>query len=115
MNDSPGAWKIGQELERNWLRLTLQGITSNSGALGAIVRVASAAGVQTRYVTSTRSYLSQCELPVTFGLGASAEPVDVEIVWPDGEVQKLDDLPLDGHHTIQQGVPEVKVDSSAAG
>lgn len=100
---SPRVLRNDQQLGHHWLRLNLQGHPSNTAAIGAIVRVASAVGPQTRYTTATRSYLSQCELPLTFGLGASAEPVDVEIVWPDGEVQKIEDMPIDQQHTIQQG------------
>ena len=37
----------------------------------------------------TRSYLSQVELPVTFGLG-DADRIDrLTITWPDGVVQEL--------------------------
>jgi hypothetical protein len=30
-----------------------------------------------------------------FGLGASAQPVEVEITWPDGQVQRLRDVQVD--------------------
>lgn len=108
---SPRVLRNDQQLGHHWLRLSLHGIKSNRDAVGATVRVTSAAGPQLRYVTAARSYLSQCELPLTFGLGASAQPVDVEIVWPDGEVQKLDDLPVDQHHSIRQGETVAKAEN----
>jgi len=43
----------------------------------------------------TRSYLSQVELPVTFGLGAFAGPVRVRVIWPNGEVQDLAEVAVD--------------------
>ena len=42
-----------------------------------------------RTVTATRSYLSQSELPVTFGLGAEGEVEGLAVVWPDSERQEL--------------------------
>ena len=37
----------------------------------------------------TQSYLSQSELPVTFGLGDADKVESVEIVWPSGAKQRL--------------------------
>jgi len=42
-----------------------------------------------RTVMPTRSYQSQVELPVTFGLGAADKVKDVTIRWPSGLVQKV--------------------------
>jgi hypothetical protein len=49
-----------------------------------------------RQVMPTRSYLSQTELPVTIGLGAAAKPDEVEIVWPGGKRQKVEQVKVDG-------------------
>jgi enediyne biosynthesis protein E4 len=46
--------------------------------------------------------LSQCEMPLTFGLGTSADPVTIEISWPGGAVQKVTGLAVDKLHTVQQ-------------
>jgi enediyne biosynthesis protein E4 len=45
--------------------------------------------VQRRLISTTRSYLSQVELPTTFGLGKSAEIDSLLIEWPDGTSQKI--------------------------
>jgi len=44
---------------------------------------------QYRDVMPTHSYLSQVELPVTFGLGDRATVESVNITWPDGQSQSL--------------------------
>ena len=54
------------------------------------------AGVrQRRVVSPTRSYLSQIELPATFGLGEHPGPVELRVVWPDGEVRELGPVEVD--------------------
>jgi hypothetical protein len=55
----------------------------------------------------TRSYLSQVELPVTFGLGEAAQIDSVTVIWPDGLKQSVpvDGLGLDQAHTIRRASP----------
>jgi hypothetical protein len=43
----------------------------------------------------TRSYLSQVELPVTFGLGDHGGPVRLRVSWPDGVVQEVGLVEID--------------------
>ncbi len=84
-----------QQLGHHWLRLKLVGTTSNRDAIGAWVRVRVAGRTISRQVMPTRSYLSQSELPITFGLGTATKVDGVEITWPRGKVQKLAPPPLD--------------------
>lgn len=79
-----------QALGRHWLRIALHQNGMNSGALGATVTVVQKSVRQSRQVTATRSYLSQSELPVTFGLGDSTAIDSIEVRWPDGTVQAVD-------------------------
>ena len=48
------------------------------------------------------SYLSQSELPLTFGLGAAAVPARVEVRWPSGRVDVVD-ARADTTTTIREG------------
>jgi hypothetical protein len=50
-----------------------------------------------------RSYLSQVELPLTFGLGGATQAEKVRIHWPDGASQELTGVPGDKLHVIEQG------------
>jgi hypothetical protein len=92
----------------HWVRLVLEGDgkRSNTSAIGATVALTAGGKVQHRFVTSARGYLSQSELPLTFGLGKADKIERVEIHWPGtpaGEVQVLDPVPgIDGPHTIKQ-------------
>jgi hypothetical protein len=79
-----------QNLGHHWLRLKLVGRKSNRDAIGAWVRLRVGDEVMSRQVMPTRSYLSQSELPITFGLGARDKIDSIEIVWPGGAKQKVD-------------------------
>lgn len=73
-----------------WLALRLVGERSGRDALGARVRVDG----QTRWVKSAAGYASSALRPVHFGLGDAERPVAVEIEWPSGQRQILQDVPL---------------------
>lgn len=91
-----------QELGHHWLRIKLAGKTPNSGAIGAVVELHQGEEVQRRLVSPTRSYLSQCELPVTFGLGKDGEVSKIVVRWPDGEQRELTDFELDRLLVVEQ-------------
>lgn len=69
------------------IRFRLVGSRSNRDGIGSTVRVFHGSTTQSRMVRSGSSYLSQSELPVTFGLGP-LEAVDrVVISWPSGRTE----------------------------
>jgi hypothetical protein len=74
------------------IRFHLIGTKSNRDAIGAQVRIFSAGSSQSRLVKSGSSYLSQSELPVTFGLGKRDKIDRVEIIWPSGQSEEYKNL-----------------------
>ncbi|MGB7846046.1 MAG: CRTAC1 family protein [Candidatus Acidiferrum sp.] len=70
------------------IRFHLVGTQSNRDAIGATVRVYSQGQQQTRIVRSGSSYLSQSELPMTFGLGKAEKIERVVIDWPSGRSEE---------------------------
>jgi hypothetical protein len=86
------------------LRLTLAGVKTNRSAIGARIVVTLDNGAKRRaMVKSGSSYLSQSELPVTFGLGAASKVTGIEVHWPGGAVEKLPAVEANQHLTIQEG------------
>ena len=83
-----------------WLRIKLRQDSPNTNALGARVVVTSQDSTQTRIVSPTRSYLSQVELPLTFGLGNSDYRVSITVHWPDGHLSKWTDQPVSQSYQI---------------
>ena len=70
------------------LRLRLVGTRSNRDAIGAVVRVFTPDGTQSRMVKTGSSYLSQSELTLTFGLGRREKADRIVIEWPGASVQE---------------------------
>jgi hypothetical protein len=91
-----------QQLGHHWLRLKLIGRAPNLDAIGARVALTAGGVTQYRDVIPTRSFLSQVELPLTFGLGRNEAVEAVRITWPDGGVQSLVPGQIDTTVTVTQ-------------
>jgi len=74
------------------IRFHLVGKQSNRDAIGATVRIYYEGITQSRLVKSGSSYLSQSELPVTFGLGKRDEIERVVVQWPNGRTEEYKKL-----------------------
>jgi hypothetical protein len=74
------------------IRFRLIGARSNRDAIGATVRIYYDGSSQSRTVKSGSSYLSQSELPVTFGLGQRSLVDRVVIAWPSGGTEEFKNL-----------------------
>ena len=99
---APRVLRNDQQTGHHWLRIKLEGTTSNRDAIGAWVEVTIDDQRHLRQVMPTRSYLSQVELPVTFGLGASEAIPAVRILWPDGGEQVVSDVQIDTTIHVKQ-------------
>ncbi len=74
------------------VRFRLVGSKSNRDAIGATVRISCGGTNQSRMVKSGSSYLSQSELPLTFGLERRDRIEHVLIVWPSGRTEEFKDI-----------------------
>jgi hypothetical protein len=91
----------------HWIRLVLEGDgrRANRSAIGARITLEASGTVQRHQIASARGYLSQSELPVTFGLGPTTKVERISIRWPGRDrdtVQTLQDLDADRVYVIQQ-------------
>jgi hypothetical protein len=88
------------------LRVKLVGTKSNRDGIGARATLVTSTGARiTRMVKSGSSYLSQSELPLTFGLGKEGKnsPAKIEIVWPSGGKQTVEGLKANMSLVIREG------------
>lgn len=92
-NNGPAYLYRNDQLSGNHsIRFHLIGTTSNRDAIGATVQVFSAGLQQTRVVKGGSSYLSQSELPATFGLGKNDQVERAVIYWPSGRTEEFKSL-----------------------
>lgn len=85
------------------LRVALRGTSANRSAIGARVTLTLADGSRRWQLVKTgSSYLSQSELPLTFGLGASA-PRSLDVAWPGGATETIDVSAVNEMISIEQG------------
>ena len=74
------------------IRFQLSGTKSNRDAIGATVHVHAGGLTQSRMVKGGSSYLSQSELPLTFGLEKQDRVERVVIDWPSGRTEEYKNL-----------------------
>jgi len=91
-----------QQLGHHWLRVKLEGRTVNRNAIGALLTLTANGVTQRRSVMPTHSYLSQVEVPVTFGLGDAQQVDSLTVVWPNGRSQNVPVAEVDTTLTITQ-------------
>ncbi len=85
------------------IRFKLTGMKSNRDAIGAVVRVFYNGVSQMRMVKSGSSYLSQSELPVTFGLGKQDRVDRVVLEWPSGKTEEFKKLTAGKEYECTEG------------
>lgn len=92
-NNGPAyLYRNDQSAGHRAVRFHLRGTKSNRDAIGATVRLYNGGEMQSRTVEGGSSYLSQSELPVTFGLGGRDRVERVVVDWPSGGTQEFKNL-----------------------
>ena len=92
-NNGPAyLFRNDQNSSNRSIRFQLEGTKSNRDGIGAVVRIFHEGSSQMRTVKSGSSYLSQSELPVTFGLGKKEQIERVVIEWPSSRTEEYKNL-----------------------
>jgi hypothetical protein len=102
---------------QHWVSFELAGTKSNRAAIGAKLKLVAGGMVQTDSVRSGGSYLSQNDLRLHFGLGSASKIERVEVTWPSGKTDVLQNLAADQFYDVLEGqgiVPVARVRPSPA-
>ncbi len=88
--------------KNNWLKIHTIGTVSNRDAIGARIRLTVGGITQIRDITSSSGYLSQSDYRAHFGLGQNTNVEKLEIRWPNGTVQILENIDANQVLTITE-------------
>jgi hypothetical protein len=104
MNSSPDLLRHLRKNPNHSILVRTIGTKSNRDGIGAEVKVT--AGNLTQYdtVRSGGSYLSASDLRLHFGLGARTAIDRIDVRWPSGQTQTLENPPVDHILVIKEGV-----------
>ena len=93
---------------KNYLRVFLEGETSNKDALGAKVVIAIDDYKMERIIRTGSSYLSQSELVATFGLGNHTTIDSLSIIWPSGKIDTFTNIKNNRELFIKEGARRIE-------
>jgi hypothetical protein len=83
-------------VKNHWIMFDLRGHKSNRDGIGATIKVKTAAGrMLYNHVTTSVGFMSSSDRRAHFGLGVEKKIDHVEIRWPSGIVQRLEEPAVD--------------------
>ena len=89
--------------ENRMLRVRTVGTASNRDGIGARVEITADGATRWQRVKTGSSYLSQSELPLTFGLDAATTASAVRVLWPSGQVDTVGAMDAGQTITVTEG------------
>jgi hypothetical protein len=88
---------------KHWLWLDLVGKKSNREAIGARVKVTTASGrVLHNHVSVSVGFMSSSDRRLHFGLGGDSAAKTIEIRWPSGRIQTLENVKADQFLRVEE-------------
>jgi hypothetical protein len=92
MNAPPSLLRNDYRGPNAWIQVALEGRQSNRSAIGATVVVTAGGRRQARAVLSQASYYSHDDLRLHFGLGAATSVEEIEVRWPGGGIDRVQNV-----------------------
>ncbi|TAL65498.1 MAG: CRTAC1 family protein [Bacteroidetes bacterium] len=102
LNDHSVFLRNNKGNQNNWLTLNLIGTTSNRDGIGSRVKLIAGGKVQTAQKKSTTGYLSQNDPRMHFGLAKNEIVEKIEIKWPSGKSQVLENIKANQILTVKE-------------
>jgi hypothetical protein len=102
-NGAPALFRNDQLAGHRSIRFRLVGVKSNRDAIGASVRIFYGGVTQSRLVKTGSSYLSQSELPVTFGVERRDRIDRLVINWPSGRTEEFKSVATGKEYVCTEG------------
>ncbi len=102
LNDHGAFLRNNKGNQNNWIMIKLVGTKSNRDGIGARIKMVSGGIVQTAVRKSTTGYLSSSDPRIHFGLAKNDKADKIEIKWPSGKTQVLEDVKANQIITVQE-------------
>ena len=102
LNDRGSFLRNNKGNQNNWLLIKLKGTKSNRDGVGAIVKLTFGEKIHIAQKKSTTGYLSQSDPRLHFGLGKANNIDKIEIKWPSGTIQELNNVKVNQILTITE-------------
>jgi hypothetical protein len=94
--------------QNNWIKIKTVGTKSNRNGIGARIKCVTTDGSQIDEVRSGGSYYSQNDLRVHFGLGKNQKVISIDIHWPSGLVETLNNVAANQLVVVKEGAGIIK-------
>jgi hypothetical protein len=102
LGDRPVLLQNQNVVPNHWLSLQLVGRRSNRDGVGARVTMQTGQGTQVAIAKSGSGYLGSSDPRIHFGVGGETRIDRIQILWPDGNKQVLEDLPVDEFRIVEE-------------
>jgi tetratricopeptide (TPR) repeat protein len=102
LNEPPLVLTNRTETQAHWLRVGLRGYRSNRDGIGARIHIVTGGGEQWNHVTRSVGYGGSSEPEAHFGLGRSTTVRVLEVAWPSGVRQVLQNVAADRRIEIEE-------------
>lgn len=93
--------KSSERQAANWLQVKLKGDAKNPNGLGAKLRIQYGGNLQYLELTANHGFFSSSESMLHFGLGSATTIEKLEIRWPNGKVQLLENQPANQRVVVE--------------
>lgn len=106
LNQKPRILLNSADNGQHWLMVEARGRRANRDAIGAEITVTTVSGRSLyNHVSPSVGFMSSSDLRVHFGLGSETRIRSLEIRWPGGAVQRLEDLESDQFVVVEEPTP----------
>ncbi len=103
LGGSPALLRNDGGNSNHWLSLSLEGTKSPPDPIGARIRLTAGGHTQTQHVVGGGSYLSSSDRRIHFGLGQADRAERIEISWPSGTVDVLENVAAGSFYRVREG------------
>ncbi|GGG05315.1 hypothetical protein GCM10011344_02170 [Dokdonia pacifica] len=89
--------------DNSWLKVKLQGTVSNTMGIGAVIKVTANGEEHYNYTLCGEGYISQNSGTEFFGLGSATNIDAVEVYWPSGIIDRVENITINQAIEIEEG------------